>query len=56
MLIDLFEIWLPLISINLLSGVKQTNEPHSEKENVDIYSDTAKFQSSAPNAGEMADI
>ena len=35
--------------------VKQTNEPHHEKEHVDI-SDTAKFQSSGPNAGEMADI
>ena len=35
--------------------VKQTNEPIHEKEHVDI-SDTAKFQSSGPNAGEMADI
>ena len=35
--------------------VKQTNEPHREKEHVDI-SDTAKFQSSGQNAGEMADI
>ena len=35
--------------------VKQTNEPIREKEHVDI-SDTAKFQSSGPNAGEMADI
>ena len=35
--------------------VKRTNEPHHEKEHVDI-SDTAKFQSSGPNAGEMADI
>ena len=35
--------------------VKQTNEPHREKEHVDI-SDTAKFQSSGPSAGEMADI
>ena len=35
--------------------VKQTNELIREKEHVDI-SDTAKFQSSGPNAGEMADI
>ena len=35
--------------------VKQTNEFHREKEHVDI-SDTAKFQSCGPNAGEMADI
>ena len=35
--------------------IKQTNEPIREKEHVDI-SDTAKFQSSGPNAGEMADI
>ena len=35
--------------------VKQTNEPHREKEHVDI-SDTAKFQSCRPNAGGMADI
>ena len=35
--------------------VKQTNEPIREKERVDI-SDTAKFQSSGPNAVEMADI
>ena len=35
--------------------LKQTNEPIREKEHVDI-SDTAKFQSSGPNAGEMADI
>ena len=34
---------------------KQTNEPHREKEHVDI-SDTAKFQSSGLNAGQMADI
>ena len=35
--------------------IKQTNEPIHEKEHVDI-SDTAKFQSSGPNAGEMVDI
>ena len=35
--------------------VKQTNEPHRQKEHVDI-SDTAKFQSYGPNAGEMANI
>ena len=35
--------------------VKQTNEPHREKKHVDI-SDTAKIQSSGPNAGEKADI
>ena len=35
--------------------VKQTNKPHPEKEHVNI-SDTAKFQSSGPNAGKMADI
>ena len=35
--------------------VKQTNEPHREKEHVNI-SDTAKFQSCRPNAGGMADI
>ena len=49
-LIDLFEIYPPRISINLL-----TNEPQCEKEHIDI-SDTAKFQSSGPNTGEMADI
>ena len=36
-------------------AVKQTNELIREKEHVDI-SDTAKFQSSGPNAGEMVDI
>ena len=35
--------------------VKHTNELIHEKEHVNI-SDTAKFQRSKPNAGEMADI
>ena len=54
-------IWINIAGIIVdlctcnMATVKQTNEPHCEKEHVDI-SDTAKFQSSGPNAGEMADI
>ena len=53
MKIDLFK--LAATNSHKFIFVKQTNEPIHEKEHVNI-SDTAKFQSSGPNAGEMADI
>ena len=48
------DLWPPL-SQHKYIFVKQTIEPIREKEHVDM-SDTAKSQSSGPNAGEMADI